>query len=67
MIQKHKRFKSIRPELVMIFTDGGLTQYKRDPRTMKNLCWVILDNPGFNVQYKDSQTKCIYLDTKDIK
>lgn len=67
LLKNDKRFKRIRPELVMVFTDGYLNQYKRDPRTMRNLCWVILDNPGFNVQYKDSQTKCIYLDTRDIK
>ena len=37
----------------MVFTDGYLNQYKRDPRTMRNLCWVILDNPSFDVKYKD--------------
>lgn len=62
--QKYKR----RPcELVMVFTDGYLTQYKRDPRSMKNLCWVIIDNPGFNVENKDMHTKCVHLKSSDIK
>jgi predicted metal-dependent peptidase len=61
---KYKR----RPcELVMIFTDGGLIQYKRNPRTMKNLCWVILDNPSWNIQYKDMNTKMVHIKTSDIK
>lgn len=61
---KYKR----RPcELVMIFTDGGLTQYKRNVRTMKNLCWVILDNPSWNLQYKDINTKMVHIKTADIK
>lgn len=61
---KYKR----RPcELVMIFTDGYLNQYKRNPRTMKNLCWVILDNPSWNIQYKDMNTKMVHIKTADIK
>ena len=51
----------------MIFTDGGLTQYKRNVRTMKNLCWVILDNPSWNLQYKDINTKMVHIKTADIK
>ena len=51
----------------MIFTDGYLNQYKRDPRTMRNLCWVILDNPSFDVKYKDAKTKCVYINTKYVK
>ena len=75
MIQVHKcwnflktdpRFKRAMADLVLVMTDGGLTQYRRDPRTMKNLCWVILDNPSFNVQYPDARTKCIYINPKDI-
>ena len=61
---KYKR----RPcELVMIFTDGYLNQYKRNPRTMKNLCWVILDNPSWEVQYKDINTKVVHIATASIK
>lgn len=61
---KYKR----RPvELVMVFTDGYLDQYKRNPRTMRNLCWVILDNPSWNIQYKDINTKAVHIRTADIK
>ena len=54
-------------DLIMIFTDGYLTQYKRDSRHMKNLCWVLIDNPGFSLQYKDINTKAIYINSKDVK
>jgi predicted metal-dependent peptidase len=61
------KYKRRPAELVMIFTDGGLNQYKRNPRTMRNLCWVILDNPAWNIQYKDINTKMVHIKTADIK
>lgn len=61
------KYKRMPCELVMVFTDGYLDQYKRNPRTMQNLCWVILDNPGFVLQYKDIKTKVVYLKTENIK
>ena len=61
------KYKRRPAELVMVFTDGYLTQYKRNPRTMKNLCWVILDNPSWNIQYKDINTKAVHIRTSDIK
>lgn len=67
LLKNDRRFKGRRADLVMVFTDGYLTQYKRDPRTMTNLCWVILDNPSFNIQHKEISTKKINLSTKDIK
>ena len=67
LLKSEKKYKSNPPELVMIFTDGYLNQYKRNALTMRNLCWVILDNPGFEVQYKDANTKCIHINVKDIK
>ena len=67
LLKNDKKYKGRQAELVMIFTDGHLNQYKRDPRTMKNLCWCIIDNPSFNVQHKDVNTKAIFLNSKDIK
>lgn len=67
LLKTDPRYKRKRPDLIMIFTDGYLNQYRRDPRTMNNFCWVILDNPGFNLEYKDSLTKCIHLKVEDIK
>ena len=68
LLRTDKKFKTFAPELTMIFTDGGVeAQYPRDKKHMGTLCWCIIDNPGFNVQYKDTMTKCIYLNTKDIK
>lgn len=64
LLKTDKRFKGRRAELVMVFTDGYLTQYKRDPKTMNNLAWVILDNTGFELQYKEAKTKLIHISTK---
>jgi hypothetical protein len=50
----------------MIFTDGYLDQYKRNPRTMKNLVWVVVDNTGFDLKYKDMQTKCVRIKSEDF-
>ena len=67
LLQNDPKYKRRPAELVMIFTDGELNQYKRNPRTMKNLCWVILDNPAWQAQYKDVNTKVIHINTRDIK
>lgn len=67
LLQNDPKYKRRPAELVMIFTDGYLNQYKRNPRTMKNLCWVILDNPAWNIQYKDTNTKVIHIKSSDIK
>lgn len=67
LLKNDPRFKRRQSELVMVFTDGYLDQYKRDPRTMRNLCWVIIDNPSFEVQYKDTNTKVVYIKSADIK
>lgn len=61
------KYKRRPAELVMVFTDGYLTQYRRNPKTMRNLCWVILDNPSWNIQYKDINTKMVHIKTSDIK
>lgn len=49
------------PDLGVIFTDGYLDQYKRPNMLCKTLLWVIIDNPGFELQYKEPNTKIIYL------
>lgn len=67
LLKNDKRFKGKRAELVMVFTDGYLDQYKRDPKTMQNLCWVIIDNGGFNLKYKDVNTKVVRINSGDIK
>lgn len=67
LLMTDPKYKRRPAELVMIFTDGRLTQYKRNPRTMRNLCWAILDNPGWSIKHKDINTKAIYLNTADIK
>lgn len=66
-VKEWKKYTRTNPELIIIFTDGGLDQYKRDPRKMPNLCWAILDNPAWEVQYKDRNTKCVHLKTTDIR
>lgn len=67
LLIKDNKYKRRPAELVMVFTDGYLTQYKRNPKTMRNLCWVILDNPSFKCEYKDVNTKVVYIDTSQIK
>ena len=67
LLKNDPKYKRRAAELVMVFTDGFLDQYKRDPKTMRNLCWVILDNPGFEVEYKEINTKAVYINTSDIK
>ena len=59
--------KQMNVELVLCFTDGWLDQYPRDRRTMQNLVWVTIDNPGFEVKYSDSRTKWVNLDSSSIK
>ena len=61
------RFNRKKPDIIVIFTDGYLTQYKRDLRTMKTLFWCIIDNPSFNIENKDVNTKCIHINKADIK
>lgn len=66
LMKKDRRY--MRPcDCVMIFTDGYLDQYKRDPMHMKNLIWVVIDNMGFDLKFKDMQTKCIRIKTEDMR
>lgn len=67
LLHTDKRFKGTQSELVIIITDGYLTQYKRDPKTMGHLCWAILDNAGWECNNKETKTSTIHLDSKDIK
>lgn len=67
MLRNDPKYKRRPAELVMVFTDGYLTQYKRDVRSMKNLCWVIIDNPSCSIEYKDINTKMVHLKSTDIK
>lgn len=63
---KDKRFSNKSAELVLIFTDGYLEQYRRNNKTMKNLIWVIVDNPGFEIKYKDRNTQVVRLSSSDM-
>ena len=68
LLRTDPRYARRKPDVVVIFTDGGVPrQYKRDLRTMKTLVWCIIDNPAFNLQFKDSMTKCIHIKSSDIK
>ena len=67
LLRKDKRFARNPAELVIIMTDGYLDQIKRDSKTMNNLCWAILDNAGWNIEYNDSRTMCVHMNSSDIK
>lgn len=66
MLVEDKKYSRRPAELVMIFTDGYLEQYKRNPRTMRNLCWVVVDNPGWDLKYKDSNTKAVRIKMNEL-
>lgn len=74
ILKTDKRFKRKKPDLIMIFTDGGIEHasgntitINRDKKTMNWLVWCIMDNPGCNLAQNDSLTKIIHLKTQDIK
>ena len=67
LLLKDKKYNKRPSELAVVFTDGYLTQYKRNPKTMKYLVWVILDNPSFKLQYPEVKTRVLYLKTDDVK
>lgn len=66
LLKTDKRYKGRKPDLIMVFTDGYLTQYKRDRRTMNKLIWCFIDSPSKTVEYPDAETKCIHLTSKTI-
>lgn len=67
MLANDPRFRRKVADIVMIFTDGYIDQIKRNPKQTKNLCWVIVDNPGFDLQYKDIKTKCVHIKKEDME
>lgn len=76
ILKTDKKFSRCKPDLIMIFTDGGFEdKYKsndnitieRDRRTMNWLVWCILDNPSINIAKNDPMTKIIHLSTNSIK
>ena len=56
-------------DLVVIFTDGYLDTYKRPHQLCRNLVWVIIGNPGFELKKSetDANTKVIYLSEEQAK
>ena len=74
LLKKDPKFRKVRPDLIMIFTDGGIEHasgnkitINRDKTTMNWLVWCIMDNPGCNLASNDKMTKIIHLKTSDIK
>ena len=67
LLKNDKRFKGQFFELVMIMTDGWLTQYKRNPKTMNWLAWCFIDNGSAEVQYKEAHTMSMYFSTEKAK
>ena len=67
MLATDPQFRRRPADIAMIFTDGYISQVKRNPKLCKNLCWVIVDNPGFDLQYKDIKTKCVHIKKEDME
>lgn len=66
LLKKDPKYNRVPCDILMVFTDGYLEQYKRDPKHMKNLCWVVIDNLSFDLKYKDITTKCVRILKKDM-
>lgn len=66
LLAKDRKYSRRPAELLMIFTDGYLTTYPRNMRTMKNLIWVVIDNLSFEPAKKDAHTKVIRINSADI-
>lgn len=61
MLKTDKRFKRMRPELTIIFTDGYFSPTpKRDARRMQNLVWCIIDNPTWSAP-PDALTRTVHI------
>lgn len=70
LLRDDKEFtKKRKAELVMVFTDGYLTAYPRDKKTMENIYWCILDNTSFELspENKDAHTYISYFNSEDLK
>ena len=59
LTDRKSKYSRVKPELIAIFTDGYLEQYKRNARTMQHLLWVVQGNDAFELQYKDANTMLI--------
>ena len=53
----------------MIFTDGYIANPEQRPRSKKmdNLCWVIVDNTGWEAKYPDRHTYKINVSAEQFK
>lgn len=74
LFKEDPRFRNIKPDLIMIFTDGeheylsnNQITIERDKKHMNWLVWCILDHPQYNLAKNESMTKIIHLSSKDIK
>ena len=67
LLANDPQFRRRPADIIMIFTDGYIDQVKRNPKLCKNLCWVIIDNPGFDLRYKDIKTKCVHIKKEDME
>lgn len=74
ILKTDRRFKVKHPDLIMIFTDGGIEYNQnnkitinRDKKTMNWLVWCIMDNPSCDLANNDRLTKIVHLKTEDIR
>lgn len=76
ILKTDRRFKVKHPDLIMIFTDGGIEHINlstnkitinRDKKTMNWLVWCIMDNPSCDLANNDRLTKIVHLKTEDIR
>lgn len=67
LLNNDKRYSKRKPDLIVVFTDGYMTQYRRSLRTMNHLCWCFIDNPSCEIAHPDRDTSCIHLNSRDVR
>lgn len=69
LIERDRVLSRKKCELLMIFTDGYIANPEQRPRSKKmdNLCWVIVDNTGWEAKYPDRHTYKINVSAEQFK
>ena len=69
LIEQDKVLSRKKCELLMIFTDGYIGNPEQKPRSKKmdNLCWILVDNIGWEAKYPDRHTYKINVSAEQFK
>lgn len=67
LLHNDKRYSGRKPDLIIVFTDGYMEQYKFSSSTMNHLCWCFIDNPSCELKYPNRDTSVIHLNSRDVR